>query len=567
MGDSTDTPAFPDAPRSELDRVLAQLVSAAGEVQDTQGRLRSLLAASRLVASELELPVVLRRIAEAAVELVSARYAAIGVVAADGSLAEFVHVGMPDEVVSTIGHLPEGHGLLGSLIDEQRPIRLDHLRDDPRSSGFPAGHPPMESFVGVPVRVRGEVYGNLYVTESRRGSFTAEDEELLIALAGTAGAAIDHARLFDETQRRQRWSAATAEVTATLLSGHAEDSLDIIAGLVARLADADLVCVVVPAESGEMRIRVAHGDLAERFAGVELSLEGTVAGKAFTSGQPVLSDLPTASAIDPQLIFGPTMALPITAQGPDAGVITIARIAGRQAFTAGDLDMAADFSAQAGLALNLESARADQQRLAVLEDRARIARDLHDTVIQRLFAAGLSLQAASGSIADTAARAAVTAQVEALDTAISEIRTAIFALTATRPEGTSLRHRIIDLLSETSPLFAEPPRVNFVGAIDLLVGADLAEDVLAVIRESLSNAARHADASEVSVAIAVDGDELTVAVRDNGRGTADRGGRSSGTANLGARAAARGGSYSLANAAGGGAICSWRVPLAEEGQR
>jgi GAF domain-containing protein len=208
VADETSALAFPDAPRSKLDHLLAELVDAAQDVLATQGRLRSLLNATRAVSGELDLPAVLRRIIEAAVDLVGARYGAIGVIAPDGSLEQFIHVGMSDELVQQIGALPEGHGLLGALIEEQAPIRLEVLSQDPRSSGFPAHHPPMDSFLGVPIRVRAEVYGNIYLSESEAGSFSEEDQELLIALAGAAGAAIDHARLFDESRRRQEWAAA-----------------------------------------------------------------------------------------------------------------------------------------------------------------------------------------------------------------------------------------------------------------------------------------------------------------------------------------------------------------------
>jgi GAF domain-containing protein len=215
---------FPDAARARLDESIATLVADAQRVLGSQGRLRSLLDANRLVAEQIELPVVLRTIVEAATSLVGAQYGAIGVIAPDGTLEQFIHVGMTDDVVALIGTLPEGHGILGALIEEQEPIRLENLSDDPRSIGFPTAHPAMQSFLGVPVRVRGEVYGNLYLSQRSGGAFSHEDEELLVALAGTAGAAIDHARLFDESQRRQRWSAASAQVTSALLSDEVEDS-------------------------------------------------------------------------------------------------------------------------------------------------------------------------------------------------------------------------------------------------------------------------------------------------------------------------------------------------------
>jgi signal transduction histidine kinase len=564
MSDDHPPLAFPDAPRGRLDRVISELVSSAQEVLATQGRLRSLLQASRLVSSELELPVVLRQIIAAAVELVGARYGAIGVIAPDGSLAQFIHVGMPGEVVGQIGHLPEGHGLLGALIEEQEPIRLEHLRDDPRSSGFPAHHPPMESFLGVPVRVRGAVYGNLYLSERVDGPFTEEDQELLIALAGTAGAAIDHARLFDESQRRQRWSAASAEVTAALLSENTEDSLAILADRVAGLAEADLVCVSLPAGGSTMTIAVARGSLADSFAGATFDAEGTVAAQALEGGQPVLSDVDLVSPVDPSVTLGPTMAIPFSSADSPTGVLTVSRLPGRAGFTAADLDMAADFAAQASVALRLASVRADRDRLAVLEDRGRIARDLHDHVIQRLFGAGLSLQAVAGSVTDPAVRARIGQQVDALDAAIAEIRTAIFTLgTTADSDAPVLRHRVVDVLAEMADLFEESPRLTFTGAVDLMVGKALADDIVAVVREGLSNVARHAAATQTSISIAVAAERVAVLIEDDGRGIRS-GSRSSGTGNLEKRALARGGTFTLTGGESGGTVLRWDVPLDSE---
>lgn len=565
MTDDIAPLVFPNAPRAQLDRVIGELVTAAQEVLATQGRLRSLLEASRLVASELDLPIVLRKIIGAAVELVGARYGAIGVVAPDGTLSQFIHVGMPEDLVEQIGRLPEGHGLLGALIEEQEPIRLEHLRDDPRSSGFPAHHPPMDSFLGVPVRVRGEVYGNLYLSESSEGPFSAEDEELLIALASTAGAAIEHARLFDESQRRQKWSAASAEVTAALLSENTDDSLAMIVDRVAGLADADLVCVVLPADESTMTITVAHGDLADSYAGRAFNSTGTLAAQAHESGQPVLSSVETMSVIESSPSLGPTMAIPFISVHAPSGVMTVSRSPGRSAFTSADLEMAADFAAQASVALTLAAVSEDRARLALLEDRGRIARDLHDHVIQRLFGAGLSLQAIAGTVTDPGVRARLAQQVDTLDAAIAEIRTAIFTLnTSSESETPGLRHRVIDLLSEMAPLFEESPRLAFSGAVDLLIGPELADDVIAVVREGLSNVARHAAATQTSISVSAAGGVVTVLIQDDGRGiqTSER---SSGTGNLERRAAVRGGTFTLAGADPTGTILRWDVPLENDG--
>jgi GAF domain-containing protein len=216
---------FPDLPRSELEKSIGDLVEKAQDVLQTQGRLRNLLAATRAIAEDLELEDVLRRIAQAAVDLVGARYGALGVIGPDGRLEQFIHVGIDAGLAATIGHLPQGLGVLGALIDDPEPVRREHLAEDPRSVGFPAAHPPMDSFLGVPIRVRDEVYGNLYLTDRKDGPFSAEDEELLMSLAAAAGVAIDNARLFGDAQRRQRWALAQAEVASALLDEDGADPL------------------------------------------------------------------------------------------------------------------------------------------------------------------------------------------------------------------------------------------------------------------------------------------------------------------------------------------------------
>lgn len=558
--------SFPDGPRSALDQALSELVLNAQKVLATQGRLRSLLQASQAVAEELDLAAVLRRIVEVAVDLVGARYGALGVIAPTGNLEQFIHVGIPDPLAAEIGHLPTGHGLLGALIDDPHPIRLEHLGEDPRSSGFPAHHPPMDSFLGVPVRVRGEVYGNLYLSDRMNGAFSEEDEELLTALAATAGIAIDNARLFDETRRRQRWSAASAEISAALLSDRADASLELLAERFASLADSDLVCVVLAAGGDTLIVDTARGKLANQVKGLLIPALGTTVGRAFESGQPILTADNGGShdQADAQLVLGPTMVIPLLASGRTHGVMTVSRAAGRPRFTTSDLEMAADFAGQASVALELARGRSAGQKLALLEDRSRIARDLHDNVIQRVFAAGIGLQAISGSVDDPHVRERIIEEVVALDVAIVEIRTAIFALTAQASRNTaSVRHRIIDLLSELSALFDQTPRLVFTGPIDLLTPADMADDIAAVIREGLSNVVRHAQASETVVTLSVADDLVVIEVVDDGVGVVASD-RRSGLANLSARAERWGGDVVLENRARGGTRLRWTAQIHTE---
>jgi signal transduction histidine kinase/uncharacterized protein YqgV (UPF0045/DUF77 family) len=551
------TIAFPDGPRSELERTIGDLVDRAQEVLNTQGRLRNLLQANRIVVEELELEQVLRKIAEAAVALVDAQYGALGVIAPDGHLEQFIHVGMPPQQADAIGHLPDGHGLLGAVIDERRPIRLDHLSGDPRSAGFPEHHPEMDGFLGVPIRVRDEVYGNLYLTNRVGGAFSQEDEELIVALAATAGIAIDNARLFDETRRRQRWSAALAEVTSALLSGASDDVLGVVADRVASVIDADLVCVVIPVDEQTLLIDTARGDGSAELLGRRYASADSLVSAALDSGQVVSSEAQaTRPPFADQPTQGPTVAIPLLAFGRPLGALTISRAEGSAGFTPAELEMAADFAVQASVGIELARGRADRQRLELVEDRNRIARDLHDHVIQRLFGSGMSLQAIA-STAPGATGAAIAQQVDAIDTAISEIRTAVFALTSRSATEPALRHRVLDVVAESSPGLENSPRLTFGGAVDLLVDGDLADDVVAVVREGLSNVARHAAATTADVSIVVDDQRVVVTIDDDGTGVPKGAGRSSGTANLRERAARHGGEFQLKGREGGGTRLKW----------
>jgi signal transduction histidine kinase len=557
---------FPDLPRLELDQLLGQLVERAQEVMATQGRLRGLLRATQTVTSGLSLPVVLRRIAEAARELAGARYAALGVLAPEGGLAEFVHVGMDDELAVRIGHLPEGKGLLGALIEDPQPIRLARIADDPRSCGFPLDHPPMTSFLGVPIRVGDEVFGNLYLAESVHGQFTADDEELIKALAATAATVIDNARLYEAARQRGEWLQASAIIARRLLSADLDeiDSLRLIAEHSRDVAQADLVTVALPDGDGNLRVQVAVGAAAEGVSGVRMPREGSLSGQVFTTGTPLRltspderADLRAAAPDD--LEAGPVLVVPLVGSHTTHGVLSVVRLRGRSAFTAEDLGMATGFASQASVALELARARADQQRAALLDERERIAADLHDHVIQRLFASGLSLQALAATLGPGRATDRVLATVVDLDATISQIRTAIFALQQppqAAPRG--LRARLLEVATEVAPALGFEPAVRFAGLVDTLPDA-VGDDLLAVLREALTNAARHAHATVVDVELSAADDRLTLDVRDDGRGIGETT-RCSGLANLRHRAERYGGTLAVDSGSDGTRL-TWSVPL------
>ena len=554
---------FPDAPRAELDRALSELVERARDVMQTQGRLRALVKANQSVVSHLQLPVVLRTIIEAAVDLVGAEYGALGVLSPSGGLEQFIHVGMKPEVVEAIGHLPEGHGLLGALIDDPRPIRLERIADDPRSVGFPAEHPAMDSFLGVPIRVRDSVYGNLYLTNHSGGGFSRDDEQLVGALAATAGFAIDNARLFAETESRRAWSAAGSEISSALLSGEAADALDELVAWVARLSRSALVCVLTKEpESNSVVVRAAVGDGALELAGSIRPLSGETLSAAFESGGPRVADgLDGGTLAQDDAKWGPALIAPFRVDQETPSLLVVLRGAGEPAFAPFDLERVSELAAQAGIAMELAAARADRQRMLLLEDRSRIARDLHDHVIQQLFATGLELQSLEAAVSSKAVIDRLDRSVSSIDRAIAQIRTIIFALSRQSTGAASIRSQILDLADELGPGLARPATVDFSGPVDLVVVDDLADDVSAVAREGLTNAARHAHAQHVSVSLDVTDSDVVLTVEDDGVGLGESA-RRSGLKNGSERAARRGGTLTI-EPAGPGTRLVWCVPIAE----
>ncbi len=537
---------FIDAPRLELDQLLIQLVDRAQDVIAAQGRLRGLLTANKMIIGDLTLPVVLRRIVEAACQLVRARYGALGVLAPGGGLEEFVHVGIDDETAARIGPLPSGKGLLGALIDDPRPVRLRTMSDDIRSAGFPAHHPPMSSFLGVPIRVRDEVFGNLYLTESEAGEFTAEDEELVTALAATAGIAIENARLFEKAELRQDWLQASTQITRQLLSVEGEEPLRLIARQARQVAAADIVTVVLPTADGRLRVEVAAGARADELTGIVYPVENTLVGLAFESGRPVLVGDVTQEPrfhvhLSDVLHVGPVIVLPLVGTQRNRGALVVGRMHGRHLFDEADLDMATTFANHAAVALELADARADQQRVALLEDRDRIARDLHDHVIQRLFAAGLTVQSVASGLGADARAERLDRVVTDIDDTIRQIRTSIFQLRGPLgPSTGTVRATLLQVVAEVDTMLSFEPRVRFSGPIDAVVPEAVVDDLAAVTREALTNVARHAHASQAEVSLAASATEAVLEVVDDGVGIGDVE-RRSGLANLRERAERRGG--------------------------
>jgi signal transduction histidine kinase len=534
-----------------------------------QDGLRALLAANRSIVEELSLPAVLRRVVAAAQAVAGARYAALGVIGPDGLLEQFVHTGMTTEEVDQIGDLPRGEGILGALIRTPVAIRRTRITTDPISSGFPAGHPPMTTFLGVPVRCRDEVFGNLYLTDRVDGQpFSAEDEELVLALAATAGIAIENARLYAEARQRQEWLAAAGEISRSLLVPSSDKTvvLQRIADTVTRLAGADVAAVVLPAadDPDSLEICVVGGRDASDLRSVRYPRAGTLDWMAMEEGAAILLDTVEEQNLHVHLTeamsVGPVMALPLIGERGPRGVIVVGRIEARPRFTEAELHLAGGFAAQAALALELEDARADQQRLTVLEDRNRIARDLHDHVIQRLYASGLSLQSALATPRDEQLQGILTRTVTNLGDTIRQIRTSIFALTDSDPDRPGPRTAVLEVVRRAGAGLPTTPRVTFVGPVDTAVDDAMVGDLTAVVGEAVTNVVRHARAEVVEVSVQVVRDTVRVLVSDDGVGLGDRP-WGHGLSNLRRRALEAGGSLTLQAQAGGGLRLEWEVPL------
>ncbi|WP_137976744.1 GAF domain-containing protein [Streptomyces violaceusniger] len=571
MSVSADQGRHPALPQLRLDQLLDELQARLDAARSTQDRMHSLLEAVLSVGRELDLEQVLRRIVESAVVLADAEYGALGVVDRH-RLSQFLPVGMSEEQAHHIGPLPSGHGLLGELIRHPQPLRLTDLSEHPASYGFPEHHPPMRSFLGVPIRVRDEVFGNLYLTEKRGGAqFDADDEAVLTTLSVAAGVAIDNARLYHESRRREQWLEALGVITRTLLAGTpAGEVLSLIARLALQVALADSAAILLPATGTDsLMAEVAEGHDAELIGGLVVPSDGSLAGLAARTGRPaVASDVTLDSRARswplpaPESEFGPVVAVPLVAGERASGALRLCRLAGRQPFDDHEVELLSGFAAQAALALELARHRAESEHMALLQDRDRIARDLHDLAIQRLFATGLTLQSAGRLIERPEAAERVGRAVDDLDETIKIIRSTIFALRTVGDddgEPATLRRRLVKAVHSASDALGFAPSLLMDGPVDTDVPDETGDHVLAVLAEALSNTVRHAHAQRVEVRLTV-GADITLEVTDNGVGTGGAA-PSGGLVNMRSRAELLGGTLHIEAPEAGGTRLVWCVPL------
>ncbi|GIJ13005.1 histidine kinase [Micromonospora andamanensis] len=550
--------------RVRLDELLQEMLDRVGEVVTSRERLRALLDAVVGIGTDLDLRSTLRRIVQAACDLAGARYGALGVIGPDRMLHDFITHGISPELHAKIGDLPHGRGVLGLLIDEPKPVRMPDITQHPNSYGFPPHHPPMHTFLGVPVRIRDQVFGNLYLAEKHGGAeFTEDDEEIVVALAGAAGVAIENARLYALAHRRERWLAATAEITSLLLGEvRRTDALTLVARRAREVAEAELALVLLYDEEAEtftVDVVDGVGTQARALVGTVLPAADTsFAGPVAQGRHDSVEDLAHAAPWPAVLHTGPAVISPLATADTLHGVLVIAHRPDHGGATDDDVTLLGSFAGQAALAMERARGQEEREQLVVLEDRERIARDLHDVVIQRLFATGLQLQSSVPLTARPEVAKRINAAVDDLDTTIKDIRRTIFELRT--PMSAALRTEIREAVEAAAESLGFRPRLELTGPIDSAVSDEVRPELVAVLREALSNAVRHAEATAVSVAVHVDATRVTVIVTDNGVGC-DPAAARGGLVNLRERAERHAGTFEVRAAEPHGTELRWSVPL------
>ena len=535
---------------------------------ESRDRKDILLEAGLTLASELSLPIVLQRIVDLAAKVTDARYGALGVIGDDSNLVEFVTTGISDQERRAIGPLPTGRGVLGLLIHEPKPVRIKNIAEHPKSVGFPAHHPPMRSFLGAPVQAMGRVFGNIYLAEKRTAAeFSDEDQKSLIVLATQAGAAIANASLYEEVRSREQWLAALRDITNRVLSGDEQASLlESIAEHARKVAAADAATVVSVSQTpGELVVAAAVGARSSEMRGQTLPADGSISGAVMKSGQPLSFDDVSADrrAFQPIVRLGrhgPAVFVPLRVPGGAAGTLMVTRLKGSSRFDERRVRLVETLADQASVAIEYGRAQTELgnayetelQRLGLMEERERIAKELHDGIIQSLFAVGMSLQgtALMANSPDVSAR--IERAVEELDKVIRDLRNYIFGL---RP-GILADRQLDQALRLLGEEMQSGSRARVEVDVDASVAASLSArsaQIVQLTREALSNVARHAKASRASVRLGRHGSEAVLTVEDNGVGfDSSRDSKGSGIANMRARAANLGGSLEVTSEEGKG---------------
>ncbi|MCP2318056.1 Histidine kinase-, DNA gyrase B-, and HSP90-like ATPase [Nocardia amikacinitolerans] len=556
--------------QSRLRELLGEVQDRIAEIVGVRDQMDRLIEAMLVVTAGLDLDNTLRSIVHTAIELVDARYGALGVRETDTNshrLSEFVYEGIDDRTRVLIGDLPRGHGVLGLLFEQPKPIRLADMSTHPSSVGFPAHHPPMRTFLGVPVQVRDEIFGNLYLTEKAGGQeFTEDDEVVVQALAAAAGIAIANARLYEQSRTRQQWLQATQDVaTIVLAGGEPAEVLELITARALTLTQSACAFLALPedpdtpaAEVDELVVVSAAGADAEQIVHTRIPVHGSRVGAVFRDEPTITAEPSSAPGLDPAKYGAPVVA-PLRAGQSVIGVLTTVRPAEMPALDAAGHSMMSGFADQAALALELANTQRRMRELDVVSERDRIARDLHDHVIQRLFAVGLSLQGTVARARTPEVKARLTDTINDVQTIVQDIRHSIFDLhSSTAAEAPVLRKRLHAVVAEMTADTDLRTSIRLAGPVSVLSPA-MFDDLEAVLREALSNVVRHAGATTVSVKLTI-ADDVTLEITDNGIGLPEQPTRRSGLANMAARTR-EGGSFTAEKDSAGGTVIRWSVPL------
>jgi len=512
-----------------------------------------LLDAILTITSGLDLRASLDRLVQASCALTGARYGVIGILDADGVVSDFVIHGVDAETTAKIASLPTCEGVLGVLVEDPRPLRLTDVAEHARSMGFPPNHPPMASFLGVPLMVGGQVYGNLYLTEKADGAqFTAEDESLLEVLAEVAGSVIANAHTHEGTQRRQLWLEAGFVMSEELQAAEAvPDALRLLAGHLRGVARAGAVAVVADRGAGMVLAALDDGSARPSLADLDKVLE--VATPVLIEADAVGRTLPL-----PQVENTEGYVVPLQSKLVPGHLLLVLTDSADPAVEPLEPDLLVGFADQAALALDRVQALTERQELLLVGDRDRIARDLHDSVIQRLFATALQLQGLRRIVVLDEVRSRLDDAVAELNTTIRDIRSTIFELR--HDDGTSLKADVRALAKEYVAVLGFTPFVRIRGPLDSGVSADVADQLMATLREALSNVARHAEADACIVEVEVGQDRLLLRVSDNGRGIAGQI-TESGLRNVRRRAVEHGGTFRIGSEEPHGTLLEWQVPI------
>ena len=543
-----------------------------GRLSEEARRHEALVEAGLTLASELSLPVVLQKIVDLACDVADARYGAVGVLGPNGRISEFITHGITPEQREAIGPLPEGHGLLGVLIEKAEPLRLKNIREHMSSSGFPPNHPPMTSFLGVPIAIRGRVFGNLYLTEKQGADeFTEGDEDAVLKLAAQAAVAVENARLYADAQLNHRRISAVNDVTQAILEGRDIDVvLRLIANHARELVDGQISTVAMPLEQdpGQLVVMVADGDNASNLEGMIFPEPDSISGEVMRTNETlVLSDaIGDPRAHQPFVRggdIGPAIFAPLAVKGRAFGTLAVGNHPGARQFSSDEVGLVQTFAAQASVALEQARIQNELKRFALVEDRERIAKELHDDVIQSLFAEGMALQSSLAVVNNPdAMETRITQAVEHIDRVIRDLRNYIFALTPGATADRTLERSI----REIAQSFAEASNTEIDVDIDVRTAARLsnrAADILHVAREAVSNAVRHSGGDRIRIGLISSGSVALLEVSDNGKGfhPGEMVGRGNGLTNLRARAESVSGELEIESAPGRGTWVRLRIPL------